>query len=52
MVRGGQLLSYLSNIPTCVVAMEARATSNYWGREIIALGHQVKLLPPQHVKAF
>lgn len=52
MLRRNQLLSYLSNIPMCRVAMEACATSNYWGREIIALGHEVKLLPPQHVKAF
>lgn len=52
MVRRSQLLSYLSNIPACLVAMEACATSNYWGREIMAQGHSVKLLPPQHVKAF
>ncbi|REL28895.1 IS110 family transposase [Thalassotalea euphylliae] len=52
MLRRSQLMDYLSNIPRCLVAMEACATSNYWGREIMALGHQVKLLPPQHVKAF
>ncbi len=51
-VRRHQLLSYLSNIPSCLVAMEACSTSNYWGREITALGHKVKLLPAQHVKAF
>lgn len=32
--------------------MEACATSHYWGREIQALGHQVKMIPPQHVKAY
>lgn len=52
MVKRHQLLQYLSNIPQCVVAMEACSTSNYWGREITALGHEVKLLPAQHVKAF
>lgn len=51
-VKRNNLLSYLSNIPVCTVAMEACATSNYWGREISALDHTVKLLPAQHVKAF
>lgn len=48
----GALLGYLTSFPKCVVAMEACSTSNYWGREISALGHDVKLLPAQHVKAF
>jgi len=52
MMRRHQLLQYLSNIPECVVAMEACSTSNYWGREITALGHEAKLLPAQYVKAF
>ncbi len=51
-VKRQQLLTYLSTQPASLVAMEACATSNYWGREITALGHTVKLLPAQHVKAF
>jgi len=51
-VKRLQLLHYLANIPKSVVAMEACSTSNYWGREITALGHNVTLLPAQHVKAF
>ncbi|UAA38173.1 IS110 family transposase [Paraneptunicella aestuarii] len=47
-----QVLNYLARVPACLVAMEACSTSNYWAREIAALGHKVKLLPPQHVKAF
>jgi len=31
--------------------MEACATSHYWGREITALGHEVRLMPPRYVKA-
>lgn len=30
--------------------MEACATSHEWGQELIMLGHEVKLIPPQHVK--
>ncbi len=51
-VKRSHLLAYLSGIPSCLVVMEACSTSNHWGREIRALGHQVKLLPAQHVKAF
>ncbi|WP_448214066.1 hypothetical protein [Colwellia sp. MEBiC06753] len=51
-VRRSQLLTYLSNIPKCSIAMEACSTSHYSGREIAALGHDIKLLPAQHVKAF
>lgn len=51
-VKRRYLLTYLSNFDSSLVVMEACATSNYWGREIRALGHSVKLLPAQHVKAF
>jgi transposase len=32
--------------------MEACPTSHYWAREIAALGHEVRLMPPQYVKAY
>jgi transposase len=51
-VRRGQLLSVLAQLPRCLVAMEACASAHYWGRQIQALGHQVKLIPPQYVKPF
>jgi transposase len=34
------------------VAMEACAAAHYWGRRLHALGHEVRLVPPQHAKAF
>lgn len=51
-VRRGQLLSVVAQLPPCLVAMEACASAHYWGRQIQALGHQVKLIPPQYVKPF
>jgi transposase len=51
-VRRGQLLSVLAQLPPCLVAMEACASAHYWGRQIQALGHRVKLIPPQYVKPF
>ena len=50
MLRRNQVRQFFAQLPACTVAMEACATSHYWGRELIALGHHVKLIPPQHVK--
>lgn len=36
----------------CIVAMEACATSHYWGRFAQGLGHEVRLIPPMYVKPF
>ena len=47
-----QLLRYLAQQERCIVAMEACASAHYWGREISLLGHDVELLPPQHVKGY
>jgi len=52
MLRRHQVLTYFANLPVCRIAMEACAGSNYWGRELRKLGHEVKLIPPQHVKAY
>lgn len=47
-----QVLPYLANLDLSVVAMEACSSAHYWGREIRKLGHDVQLLPPQHVKGY
>ena len=51
-LRRGQMLPYFAQLPQSVIAMEACASSNYWARELISLGHEVKLIPPQHVKSY
>ncbi|WP_343501758.1 IS110 family transposase [Alloyangia pacifica] len=48
----GQVLAFFADLPPCVVAMEACATAHYWAREIGALGHTVRLVPPAYVKPF
>ena len=48
----GKLLGFLASQPPCTVAMEACASAHYWGREIMALGHEVRLVPPIYVKPF
>ncbi len=42
----------LANTPATRVAMEACSMAHYWGRLARSHGHEVRLLPPQHVKAF
>lgn len=46
------VLGFLAGQPHCTVAMEACASAHHWGREIRALGHEVRLLPPAYVKPF
>jgi transposase len=46
------MLSFFANLPRCVVGMEACATAHYWARELLAMGHQVKLMPPAYVKPY
>ena len=43
---------FLSEAPPCLVVMEACGGAHYWGRQIIALGHTCKLIPPIYVKPF
>jgi transposase len=52
MLRRNQVGQFFAQLPPCQVAMEACATSHYWGRKLILMGHDVKLIPPQHVKPF
>jgi transposase len=47
-----KLLSFVAQLPSCTVAMEACAGAHYWGRQIAALGHEVRLVPPQYVKPY
>lgn len=47
-----KLLAILGQYSDCQVFMEACGSSHYWGRQISALGHDVKLIAPQFVKPF
>jgi transposase len=49
-LRRGEVLSFFGRLQPCLIGMEACATAHYWGRELIQLGHTVKLMPPAYVK--
>ncbi len=43
---------FFSEIEPCLVGMEACASSHYWARELLAMGHDVRLIPPIYVKPY
>ena len=51
-LRRGEVISFFAKAPACLIGMEACATAHYWARELTALGHEVRLMPPQYVKAY
>lgn len=47
-----KLAEFITNLPECLIVMEACGGANYWCRKFTAMGHQVKLISPQFVKPF
>jgi transposase len=47
-----RLLPFFEKLPRCLVGIEACATSHFWARELMKLGHDVKLMPAQYVKPY
>ena len=46
------VLAFFQKLPPCLVGIEACASSHHWSREIKALGHNVRLMPPAYVKPY
>ena len=46
------VLAFFEKLPPCLVGIEACATSHHWSRELKALGHNVRLMPPAYVKPY
>lgn len=51
-LRRHQVLAFFSALPACLVGMEACGSAHYWARELQALGHEVRLMPPAYVKPY
>ena len=46
------VLAFFQKLPRCLVGIEACASSHHWSRELQALGHTVRLMPPAYVKPY
>ena len=51
-LRRNEVLGFFAKLPPTVIGMEACGAGHYWARELCKLGHGVKLIAPQHVKAY
>src|SRR6201996_725781 len=51
-VSRAKVLEYFGELPPCLVGIEACPSAHHWGRELQALGHAVRLIPPSYVKAY
>jgi transposase len=47
-----RVIPFFAKLPRCLVGIEACSTSHHWARELIALGHDVRLMPAQYVKPY
>jgi len=52
LLRRSQMLPFFAKLPPCLVGIEACGTSHHWARELIKLGHEVRLMPPAYVKPY
>ena len=46
------VLVFFEKLPPCLVGIEACASSHHWSRQLQALGHTVRLMPPAYVKPY
>ena len=45
-LRRARVLPFFAKLEPCLIGIEACSNAHYWGRELTALGHDVKLMPP------
>ena len=46
------VLTFFQKLTPCLVGIEACASAHHWSRELQALGHTVRLMPPAYVKPY
>jgi transposase len=51
-LRRSQVLAFFERLDPCLVGMEACSGAHHWARELSALGHEVRLMPPGYVKPY
>ena len=51
-IRRNTLLEFFASLPPCLVGLEACGSAHYWARELMALGHEARMMPPAYVKPY
>src|ERR1700754_925350 len=51
-LKRNQIAPFFTNLPVCVIGMEACASAHHWARRLQAMGHTVRLIAPQFVKPY
>jgi transposase len=51
-VSRGRIAARLVNVPPCLIGIEAGMATHYMSRELLALGHEVKQVPPAYARPF
>jgi transposase len=51
-LKRSEMLKFFTNLPPCLIGMEACGSAHHWARKLIELGHEVRLMAPQFVKPY
>src|ERR1700745_139132 len=51
-LRRRQMSEFFAKLPPVQIGIEACGAAHHWARELMALGHEVRLMPPQYVKPY
>jgi transposase len=51
-IRRNKLLEFFASLPPCLVGLEASGSAHHWARELMALGHEARMMPPAYVKPY
>jgi transposase len=51
-LRRMQMLTFFAELPRCIIGIEACGSAHFWARELMALGHDVRIIPPSYVKPY
>jgi transposase len=51
-ISRGHVIAFFSELPPCLIGIEACGTAHYWARQLKAHGHEVRLMPAHYVKPY